>query len=142
MAMINTLSGGITLLLVAIAGISLLVGGVGIMNIMFVSVSERTYEIGLRKSVGATKKNILWQFLWEAVLLTFSGGIIGVLLGTLLSFSISLAAKSFGFDWGFNLSWGGIILSVCFSLTVGLIFGLRPAKKAADLNPVEALRKE
>ncbi|HOY56442.1 MAG TPA: ABC transporter permease [bacterium] len=142
LAMINTLSGGITLLLVAIAGISLLVGGVGIMNIMFVSVSERTYEIGLRKSVGATKKNILWQFLWEAVLLTFSGGIIGVLLGTLFSFGISLAAKSFGFDWGFNLSWSGIVLSVCFSVTVGLIFGLRPAKKAADLNPVEALRKE
>ncbi len=142
MGMINTVTGGITLLLAAIAGISLLVGGVGIMNIMYVSVLERTYEIGLRKSVGATSKNILWQFLWEAIFLTFLGGLVGVILGTLFSYAAFAVAKNFGFDWGFNFSWTGLILGVTFSVATGLIFGVYPAKKAASLSPVEALRYE
>jgi len=140
--MVNTLSDGITFLLVAIAAISLLVGGVGIMNVMYVSVSERTYEIGLRKAVGATSKNILWQFLWEAIFLTFLGGLIGVILGTFFSFTAYLLAKNFGFDWGFNFSFIGLILSVSFSVITGLVFGAYPARHAASLNPVEALRYE
>src|SRR3989338_2060742 len=142
MGMINVITGGIALLLAAIAGISLLVGGVGIMNIMYVSVLERTYEIGLRKSVGATKSNILWQFLWEAIFLTFMGGLIGVIIGTLVSFGAFFAAKSFGFDFGLKFSWPGLILGVGFSVITGLIFGVYPARRAANLDPVEALRYE
>ncbi|MDD5290009.1 MAG: ABC transporter permease [Patescibacteria group bacterium] len=142
MKMMNTVTGGITLLLMAIAGISLIVGGVGIMNIMYVSVSERTYEIGLRKAIGATSGNILWQFMWEAIFLTFMGGVVGVVFGTLLSFISALAAKSFGIDWGFNFSVPGLFLAVGFSVAVGLIFGVRPARHAASLEPVEAMRME
>lgn len=142
MGMINTVTGGLSLLLAAIAAISLLVGGVGIMNIMYVSVTERTYEIGLRKSVGATSKNILWQFLWEAIFLTFLGGLIGVFLGTLFSFLGAIAAKAAGFDLGLNFSLTGFLLGTIFSVAVGLIFGVYPAKKAAAMDPVEALRQE
>jgi putative ABC transport system permease protein len=142
MKMMNVITGGITLLLMAIAGISLLVGGVGIMNIMFVSVSERTYEIGLRKAIGATQGNILWQFMWEAIFLTFTGGIVGVIFGTLLSFVSTVVAKSFGIDFGFNFSAPGLFLAVGFSVVVGLIFGVRPARHAASLEPVEAMRME
>lgn len=136
---LDTITGAITLLLIAIAAISLLVGGVGIMNIMYVSVTERTYEIGLRKAVGATRSNILWQFLWEAVFLTFAGGLIGVVLGTLFSLAATLGAKQAGIDWGFNFSWPGLVLAVGFSVLVGLVFGIYPAKKAGELQPVEAL---
>jgi len=142
MGMIDTITGGISLLLAAIAAISLLVGGVGIMNIMYVSVTERTYEIGLRKALGATSKNILWQFLWEAIFLTFTGGLIGVFLGTVFSFLGALGAKSAGFDLGLNFSLTGFILGTVFSVAVGLIFGVYPARKAASLDPVEALRQE
>ena len=142
MDMLNTITGGITLLLSAIAAISLLVGGVGIMNIMYVSVTERTYEIGLRKAVGATNKNILWQFLWEAIFLTFLGGLIGVVLGTIFSFFGALAAASVGFNLGLNFSPVGFILGTGFSVLVGLIFGVYPARKAAQMDPVEALRQE
>jgi putative ABC transport system permease protein len=142
LAMLGTVTGGITLLLAAIAAISLVVGGVGIMNIMYISVSERTFEIGLRKAVGATKSNILWQFLWEAIFLTFTGGLIGVFLGTFFSFISSVAAEHMGYNWGFYFWWPGLILGVCFSLATGLIFGLYPASQAAKLEPVEALRYE
>ncbi|MFA5358940.1 MAG: ABC transporter permease [Patescibacteria group bacterium] len=139
---INTVVNGITALLLVLVAISLLVGGVGIMNIMYVSVTERTYEIGLRKAVGATPGNILTQFLLEAVTLTFTGGIVGVVLGSILSFTISLVATYLGFNWSFDLPINGIIISCIFSIAVGLIFGLYPAKKAAALDPVEALRSE
>lgn len=139
---LDTITGGITLLLVAIAALSLLVGGIGIMNIMYVSVTERTYEIGLRKSLGASQSNILWQFLWEAIFLTFSGGLMGILLGTLFSLIASMIVEKFGFNWGFNFSWPGLILAFSFSVLVGLVFGLYPAKKAAQMEPVTALRHE
>jgi len=142
MGMLGVITGGISLLLMAIAGISLLVGGVGIMNIMYVSVSERTYEIGLRKAVGATSSHILWQFLWETILLTFSGGLIGVILGTLISFGSSFAIRAFGFDWPFYYSLPGLIIAIIFSVFIGLVFGIYPAKKAANMQPVEALSYE
>jgi len=105
-------------------------------------VTERTYEIGLRKAVGATNKNILWQFLWEAIFLTFLGGLIGVVLGTIFSFFGALAAASVGFNLGLNFSPVGFILGTGFSVLVGLIFGVYPARKAAAMDPVEALRQE
>jgi len=142
MGMIDTITGGITLLLAAIAGISLLVGGVGIMNIMYVSVAERTYEIGLRKSIGATNSNIMYQFLWEAVFLTVLGGIIGIAIGELISLGAMYGANAAGLNWGYSFSTGGVILGVAFSSATGLIFGLYPAKKAADMQPVDALREQ
>lgn len=142
MAMINTVFNGITLLLVAVAGISLLVGGVGIMNIMYVSVTERTAEIGLRKALGARRGQILWQFLSEALVVTIFGGIIGIVLGIFLTFLISFGAKQFGFAWDFILSPQSVIIAFVFCAAVGLIFGYYPARKAAGLDPIAALRHE
>jgi len=140
---LGNITGIFTLLLSSIAGISLVVGGIGIMNIMLVSVTERTREIGLRKAVGARKKDILIQFLLEAVLLTFIGGIFGILLGALLSFGASLAfGYFFESSWGFILPLRAVALGVGVSVAIGLIFGIYPARKAAQLNPIEALRYE
>jgi len=135
-----TIFGAISLLLSAIAGISLVVGGVGIMNIMYVSVAERTYEIGLRKSVGAAKNNILWQFLWEAIVITFLGAILGFVLGVVLSLLLSLVATGLGFGWPLVISPSSIILAIGVSLAIGLGFGVFPALAAARLDPVTALR--
>ena len=126
-----------SLLLGAIAAISLLVGGIGIMNIMLVSVTERTREIGLRKAIGATNKDIMTQFLIESVLMSFLGGITGILLGSGISVLITLFA-----GWTVKVSWSSIILATVFSLIVGIVFGLWPAKKASKLDPIEALRYE
>ena len=142
MNMLSTILNGITLFLVAIAGISLIVGGVGIMNIMYVSVLERTYEIGLRKSVGARNSDILWQFLGEAVLITSAGGVVGVLLGIIFSWLASIIAQAQGIDLDFVVSIRGMMISFTFMIFVGLLFGIYPAKKAAGLDPIEALRYE
>ena len=133
---------GIQILLIALGSISLIVGGVGIMNIMYVSVTERTFEIGLRKSLGAKNKTILWQFLWEAVIITLIGGIIGIIFGITLSWLIGIVATSQGLDWTFSISWIGLLLAVFMSVFVGLIFGLYPAKQAAKKDPIESLRHE
>lgn len=133
---------GITFLLVALVCISLIVGGVGIMNIMYVSVTERTFEIGLRKAVGAKNKDILSQFLSEAVLLTFLGGIFGIIFGVVLAFLIYLVATANNFKWVFSIPISSIILSLGFSAFIGIIFGIYPAKRAANMDPIEALRKE
>lgn len=138
--LIDVILNAVTLLLIAIAGISLLVGGVGIMNVMYVAVVERTFEIGLRKAVGAKKADILSQFLFEAVIITLLGGSIGFLLGAGLSFLVSVGAQASGYSWEFSLSIVSVILAIGFSFFVGLIFGLYPAKKAADLDPITALR--
>lgn len=133
---------GIQILLIALGSISLIVGGVGIMNIMYVSVTERTFEIGLRKSIGAKRKNILWQFLSEAVIITVTGGIIGIILGILISYLISVIATANNFNWEFTISWTGLLLAIFVSGGIGLIFGLYPARQAANKNPIEALRHE
>ena len=109
------------------------------MNIMYVSVAERTFEIGLRKAVGAKRRTILMQFLTEAVLLTLAGGILGVLLGAAVSFAVAWGAQNSGINWEFSLSIFSIFLATIFSMAVGIIFGLSPAKKAAALDPIEAL---
>jgi macrolide transport system ATP-binding/permease protein len=126
-----------SLLLGAIAAISLLVGGIGIMNIMLVSVTERTREIGLRKAIGATNKDIMVQFLIEAVLMSFIGGVTGILLGSGVSILITIFA-----GWTVKVSSFSIILATGFSLIVGVAFGLWPAQKASQLDPIEALRYE
>ena len=139
---LKTVTDGVTLLLVALVCISLLVGGVGIMNIMYVTVAERTFEIGLRKSVGAKKGDILFQFLSESILVTLGGGIAGIIIGSVLAYVIYYFATANGFKWVYVVSLSSIFLAVGFSALVGLIFGLYPARKAANLNPIDALRKE
>ncbi|MFA6228132.1 MAG: ABC transporter permease [Patescibacteria group bacterium] len=140
--MINTIFNGITLLLIAIAGISLIVGGVGIMNIMYVSVSERTFEIGLRKAVGAKKAQILWQFLYEAIIITLLGGALGIIAGIGFAYFISFAAGLLGYSWQFILPPQSIVIAFGFCGAVGLIFGYYPARHAANMNPIAALRHE
>lgn len=130
----------ITVLLIAVASVSLIVGGVGIMNIMYVSVMERTYEIGLRKSVGASRSDILTQFLWEAVVVTFLGAIIGIITGILLSAIISLAARSQGLNLKFIILPSSLLLASGVSIAIGLIFGIFPALAAAKMDPIKALR--
>ena len=126
-----------SLLLGSIAAISLLVGGIGIMNIMLVSVTERTREIGLRKAIGANQKDIMVQFLIEAVLMSLIGGASGILLGVGTAALINLLA-----GWSVRIMPGSVALATAFSLAIGILFGLWPAKKAAELNPIEALRYE
>ncbi len=130
----------LTVFLGAIAGISLLVGGIGIMNIMLVSVTERTREIGLRKAVGARRRDILWQFLIEAVMLSMFGGGIGILLGATGATAVSYFLRNEGFRAVITL--GAIVLATAFSAAVGLFFGIYPAQRAAALNPIDALRYE
>ncbi len=141
-ATLSTVTGALTLFLSAIASISLVVGGIGIMNIMLVSVTERTREIGLRKAVGATRANIMLQFLLEAIMLTMLGGFVGVAIGGSFSFLAAKIIANYSPDWKFSLPLSGILLSVGVATLVGLIFGLYPAQKASKLDPIEALRYE
>lgn len=137
---LNTASaatGMFTSLLSGIAAISLLVGGIGIMNIMLVTVTERTREIGLRKALGAKKNNIIIQFLTESIILTFTGGIIGVFVGIIASYTIANFTNS-----PFVVSPGAILLAFVVSVAIGIIFGWYPAQKASNMQPIEALRYE
>ena len=137
-----TITNVLTIFLGGIAAISLLVGGIGIMNIMLVSVTERTREIGLRKAVGARKRDILIQFLTESSVLSLAGGVMGVALGWLLSLLVGAIAAANNANLSPRVTLDSVLLATLFSAAVGLFFGLYPAKRAADLEPVEALRYE
>ncbi len=142
-ATLNTVTTALTAFLAAVAAISLIVGGIGIMNIMLVSVTERTREIGLRKAIGATNKDILMQFLLEAVMLTGTGGLIGVILGGLLSYIISIILTKFlALNWIFIFPYDAAVLGIVVASMVGLIFGIYPANQASKKSPMEALRYE
>ena len=135
--MMNSTTDMMTVLLGCVAGISLIVGGIGIMNIMYVSVTERTKEIGLRMSVGARGVDILSQFLIEAILISITGGIIGVLVGAGCSYLVKILAA-----WPVYIQPWSVILSFVVCTVTGIFFGWYPAKKAADLDPIEAIRYE
>ena len=140
---LSTITSALTWFLVAVASIALFVGGVGIMNIMLVSVTERTREIGLRKALGATDKDILTQFLLEAVLLTAIGGLVGIILGSGLSFLIAIGlSKGLGVNWQFVFPWSGAAMGLIVSAVIGLVFGGYPASQASKKSPIEALRYE
>jgi putative ABC transport system permease protein len=137
LATATSIYGVLTVLLVGVASISLIVGGIGIMNIMLVSVRERTREIGIRKAIGARNRDILLQFLVEALVLSVLGGLIGVIVGLVASAVISALA-----GWGFTFNPLTLVVATAFSLVVGVVFGVWPARQAARLNPIAALRFE
>jgi putative ABC transport system permease protein len=141
-AVVSQVTLGITIFLGIVAGISLLVGGIGIMNIMLVVVSERTKEIGLRKAVGATRRDILLQFLIEAVCLTLIGGAIGIIGSSLLGALLARIADRFLGEFGFVFSVTAVLAAFVMAVGTGVVFGMYPARKAADLHPIEAMRHE
>ena len=135
---IESTTGTMKILISSIAVISLVVGGIGVMNIMLVSVTERTKEIGIRMAIGAKEKNILQQFLLEAVLICFIGGIVGIVLSLLIGLGFNSISTSFSMIF----SSFSIVMAVLFSTLVGVVFGYMPAKNAAKLDPIEALSRE
>jgi putative ABC transport system permease protein len=135
--MFNSVTGTMTALLGGVALVSLLVGGIGIMNIMIVSVTERTREIGLRKAVGATEHAIMLQFMTESMVVSILGGLIGIAFGVMESKLVSMLA-----GWSTVVSIQSVVLSFAVSASVGLFFGIYPARKAARLHPIDALRSE
>lgn len=139
---LTTITSALSLFLTAMAAIALLVGGIGILNIMLVTVAERTREIGLRKAVGASNSAVRNQFLLEAGTLTSLGGIIGIIVGVIVSYLVSLLMKKLGYDWAFVVSITSVVLAVGVSILTGVLFGLYPAYKASKLSPIDALRYE
>jgi ABC-type antimicrobial peptide transport system permease subunit len=139
---LTTITSALSLFLTSMAAIALIVGGIGILNIMLVTVAERTREIGLRKAVGARNSNIRNQFLLEAGTLTFIGGAVGIVAGVVISFLLAKLMQALGYDWDFVISIASVVLAVGVSILTGVVFGLYPSYKASKLDPIEALRYE
>lgn len=142
MEIVGVVTFGMTLLVLAIAGISLVVGGVGIMNIMYLSVVERTREIGLRKAIGANNSSIQYQFLLESIIITALGGTMGIALGWIIIVLIDIISQIQGFDFDMRITLDAILIGFVSAITFGILFGLYPARKASELSPVDALRYE
>lgn len=139
---LNSITDALKFFLAAIASISLLVGGVGVMNIMLASVNQRIREIGLRKAVGAKRRDIMIQFLAESITLTLFGGIVGIIIGSLVSTLVAVVANYLGYDWDLVVSPLSIFMGFAVAVLVGVVFGIYPAQRAAKLNSIEALRYE
>lgn len=139
---LKTVTNALSFFLAAIAGISLVVGGMGVMNIMLASINERIREIGLRKAIGARKGDIILQFLLESMSITILGGIVGVVIGSAVSFLVSIVAKYLGYNWDYVITINSIALGMGSAILIGIIFGIYPAQRAAKLDPIEALRYE
>ena len=140
--MIKKITDVLRYFLLAIGTIALIVGGVGIMNIMLIAVNQRIREVGLRKAVGAKNKTVQFQFLIESVAISFLGGIIGIIIGIAVSFLISVVAQFLKYEWPFLISWQSIVIATLVSIAIGAIFGIYPARKASRISPMEALRYE
>lgn len=142
LAVLSTITNALKLFLTSMAAIALIVGGIGILNIMLVTVAERTREIGLRKAVGASGRAVRNQFLLEAGTLTSLGGCLGIVIGAVVSYLAALVMRALGYDWAFAVSPTSVVLAVGVSILTGVIFGMYPAYKAAKLDPIDALRYE
>ena len=142
LSILSSITDAVKFFLSAVAAISLIVGGVGIMNMMLVSITERTQEIGLRKAIGARSADIVRQFIIESIVISGMGGVIGIIAGYSISLIIALIVQSLGYDWTFIVTAQSLLLAVGFALTIGFVFGIYPAYKASQLNPIEALRYE
>jgi putative ABC transport system permease protein len=142
LSILTTITSALSLFLTSMAAIALIVGGIGILNIMLATVAERTREIGLRKAVGATNKAIMKQFLLEAGILTSLGGLIGIIVGVTTSYLMAVLIGKLGYDWAFVISLTSVALAIGVSILTGVIFGLYPSFKASRLDPIEALRYE
>ena len=140
--MLTTVTNVLKYFLAAVAAISLIVGGVGIMNIMLISVHQRVREVGLRKAVGAKNIHIISQFLIEAIFITLIGGILGIIFGIIVAFLAAVIIKSLGYDWEFIITLSSMALATSVSVAIGIIFGIYPARKASKISPMEALRYE
>lgn len=142
LSIVNSITNAMRFFLLAVAAVSLFVGGVGVMNIMLISVKQKTREIGLRKAVGATDTDIRLQFFTETIVLTGLGTAIGFILGTIVSYLIAVVIQSLGYEYVFSISFGAVLFAFILALLVGALFGFVPAQRAAALDPIEALRYE
>jgi putative ABC transport system permease protein len=139
---LTQITDAIRFFLIGVAGVALFVGGVGIMNIMLIAVQEKTREIGLRKAIGATTRDIMFQFLFETMLMSCLGGLIGIVLGSGISYVIARIVQALGYDYAFIISPTAVLSGLLISTLIGLVFGLRPARIAASLDPIDAMRYE
>ena len=142
LSMLSNITNVLKYFLTGVAAISLLVGGVGIMNIMLIAVNQRIREIGLRKAVGARNVHIVSQFLIESITITFVGGVIGIMIGILISYLAAVIITNMGNNWEFIITWQSLVLATSVTILIGLLFGMYPARKASRVSPMEALRYE